>query len=129
MEKKVTLLYVDDEEINLQLFALSFEPIYSIITAISGQEGLLKLEDHKDDIIVVISDMKMPQMDGIEFINEARKKHDNIAYFILTGFEFNDKIDEALKTNTIQEFFTKPFNIEEIKNAVQKVVNQIGNDS
>lgn len=126
MGKKITVLYVDDEPLNLTLFELSFKSKYSIITAISGKEGLVKLEDYKDDIIVVISDMRMPHMDGIEFIIEARKKHKNIAYFVLTGYDFNEKISEALDKNIIQRFFTKPFDIAEIEKAVSEAIEELG---
>ncbi len=71
--KNITILYVDDEQTNLVLFEYSFKDLYNVITANSGEEGLLKLKDYKDDIIVVISDMRMPKMNGIEFIIEARK--------------------------------------------------------
>ena len=126
MKKNITILYVDDEEINLTLFEMSFKTIYTVISSISGEEGLLKLNDYKDDIIVVISDMRMPKMNGIEFIKEARKEHFNIAYFILTGFDYNDEIDDALKNNVIQKFFTKPFKIKEIQQAVHDAVEELG---
>ena len=125
MKKRITLLYVDDEEINLTLFEMQFQIIYSIITATSGKEGLQKLNKYKDDIIVVISDMRMPNMDGIDFITEARKEFDNIAYFILTGFDYNEKIDTALKNNVIQKFFTKPFNMTEIQEAVELAIEDL----
>ena len=125
MKENVTILYVDDEEMNLTLFEMSFQNMYTVISAISGEEGLLKLQDYKDDIIVVISDMRMPNMNGIEFIKEARKEHLNIAYFILTGFDYNDEIDDALNTNLIQKFFTKPFKIKEIQQAVYDAVEEL----
>ena len=125
MKKRITLLYVDDEKINLTLFEMQFQIIYSIITATSGKEGLQKLNKYKDDIIVVISDMRMPNMDGIDFITEARKEFDNIAYFILTGFDYNEKIDTALKNNVIQKFFTKPFNMTEIQEAVELAIEDL----
>jgi response regulator RpfG family c-di-GMP phosphodiesterase len=124
--QNITILYVDDEQTNLILFEYSFKGIFNVITAVSGPEGLDKLEDYKDDIIVVISDMRMPKMNGIQFIKEARKKFNNIAYFILTAFDYNDEIDEALKGNVIHKFFTKPFKINEIKNAVMGAVKELG---
>ena len=126
MKENITILYVDDEEINLVLFKKSFEKIYNVITAVSGEDGLIKLTAYKNDIIVVISDMRMPGMNGIEFIKEARKKHDNIAYFILTGFDYNDEIDQALKTKVIHRFFTKPFNINKIQEAIHDDLLNLG---
>lgn len=121
----ITLLYVDDEEMNLFLFEKSFETDYKIITALSGEEGLEKLEKKSDEIIVVISDMRMPGMSGIEFIKKARENYTRIAYFILTGFEYSDEIDAALKAGEIQQFFTKPFDIDQIRGAIQKAVERL----
>jgi two-component system response regulator (stage 0 sporulation protein F) len=74
MEKKdITILYVDDEQVNLRIFEINFRKRYNVITAVSGEQGLEKLEEN-GDIIVVVSDMKMPGMNGIEFIKKAREK-------------------------------------------------------
>jgi CheY-like chemotaxis protein len=121
----ITILYVDDEDINLFLFKSSFEPKFHVITARSGREGLDRLADHHDRIIVVISDMNMPAMNGIEFITEARKDYSNIAYFILTGYDYNQEIDQALKSNMIQKFFTKPFISSEIEAAVEDAFKSV----
>lgn len=123
--KLITILYVDDEDVNLFLFERTFESTYKVITAKSGNEGIKKLHDHKDEIIVVISDMRMPEMNGIEFITKAKSKFSNIAYFILTGFAQNDEIDVALKTGLIRKFFTKPYELSEIKDAISESVDDL----
>ena len=125
-DKKITILYVDDEETNLFLFNLHLESKYKVITAISGEEGLAKLDNNHSDIIVVISDMNMPNMNGIEFIKKAKENYANVTYFILTGFDFNDEIEDALKANVIQEFFTKPFDAQQIEAAVEEAAKRIG---
>ena len=122
MNKNVTLLYVDDETINLTLFELNFKKKYKVLTAESGDEGLEKLSAD-DDIIVVISDMKMPGMNGVEFIKKARENYKNIAYFILTGFDINEEIADALNDNLIHKYFRKPFDMKEIDEAINAVIN------
>lgn len=124
-KNNITILYVDDEESNLFLFKVSFQSKYHVLTASSPFEALDLLEDRHDEIIVVISDMRMPEMNGIDFIKSAREKYDNIYYYILTGFDFNNQIDEALKQNIIQEFFTKPFNTKEIQEAIDNALSGI----
>lgn len=116
----ITILYVDDEEPNLFLFQVAFEDKYEVITSISGQEGLEKLKNAHNRIIVVISDMRMPEMNGVEFIKKAREQYSHIGYFILTGFDYNDEIDQAIKENIIHKFFTKPFRQEEIESAIEE---------
>lgn len=121
----ITILYVDDEDANLFIFEKMFEPKYNILTARSGSEGLKQLEGHSNEIIVVISDMRMPVMNGVEFIRKAKNSFSNIAYFILTGFDFNDEIEEALKTHLIQKFFTKPFEMKEIEAAISEAIQEL----
>ena len=121
MHNETTILYVDDEPINLMLMEVNLKKFYHVITAESGSEGLEKLRS-KNEVSVVISDMKMPGMNGIEFIQAARKDFPNIAYFILTGYDINTEISEALKNKLIYRYFRKPFNINEIKQAVKEVV-------
>jgi response regulator RpfG family c-di-GMP phosphodiesterase len=118
-DDQISILYVDDEEINLFLFKASFQKKYHVITAGSGMEGLELLDQYKDRVIVVISDMNMPQMNGIQFIEAARQEHENLAYFILTGYDYSQEIDQALKSNIVHKFFTKPFVSKEIEAAVE----------
>ncbi|HCX99748.1 MAG TPA: two-component system response regulator, partial [Bacteroidales bacterium] len=66
MSKKISVLYVDDEPINLRLFELNFKNAFNVTTALSGFDGLEILKNNPD-IPVVVSDMRMPKMDGIEF--------------------------------------------------------------
>lgn len=122
---QITVLYVDDEDINLFIFKQSFQDKYNIITANSGMEGLEKLEEYADDIIVVISDMRMPSMNGVEFITKAKERFANIAYFILTGFDYNDEIDAAIEQKLINKFFTKPLDIEEIQKSITEGVERL----
>lgn len=121
MTKNVTLLYVDDEHINRVLFEINFSRKYNVITAESGPEGLEKLHGNTD-IIVVVSDMKMPDMTGVEFIQKARETFPHIAYFILTGFDINEDISNALNQKMIHEYFRKPFNMKEIDAAIEKAI-------
>ncbi|MFY0685827.1 MAG: response regulator [Cyclobacteriaceae bacterium] len=117
-KKDIAILYVDDEPANLFLFKARFSREYPVYTAESAQVGLKELEDHKDKIIVVISDMRMPQMNGVEFIRKARQTFDKLVYFILTGFEYDQEIEEALNKKLISRFFTKPFDKREIDEAI-----------
>lgn len=121
MTDKITLLYVDDEPINLKLFELNFRKNYNVLTAESGAEGfdLLKNNPHTK---VVISDMKMPGMNGIEFIKLAKKDFPAISYFILTGFDITEEIADALNERLIHKYFRKPFNMKEIEASISEIL-------
>ena len=119
--KKVKILYVDDETINLQLFEINFSDKYVVFTVESGMEGI-DILDKNPDIKIIISDMKMPNMNGIEFIKEAKKKYPEKKYFILTGFEITDEIQDALNSKLILKYFRKPFNINEIEKTIKEAI-------
>ncbi len=122
MSDKITILYVDDEEINLILFESTFSKKYNVIGAASPKEALDILKKNKNDISVVISDMRMPEMNGVQFIKKAKKHYSEKYYFILTGFEITDEIAEALNQKLINYYFQKPFNLKVIDRAIQKLL-------
>jgi two-component system response regulator (stage 0 sporulation protein F) len=122
MSNQYKILYVDDEEINLELFVINFKDSYEVLTAHDGYGGLEVL-DSNIDISIVISDMKMPGMDGIEFIKKARQKYPNKKYYILTGFGISNDIKEALSNGLILEYFCKPFEIEKMHRIIAKALN------
>ena len=121
MSEPLSILYVDDEKLNLELFKINFRKNYNVYTASSGHEGLEKLSQC-DDIDVVISDMKMPGMNGVEFIRRAKVTYDKVVYFILTGFDLTEDISEAIKEKLVYKYFRKPFNLKEIESSIQSAL-------
>lgn len=116
--EKPTILYVDDEKINLFIFERLFEKKFKIITVLSANEALSILEKSETPIDILISDMRMPVMNGIELINKAKQQHPDIMYYILTGFEFNTDIEEAFESKLIKNYFKKPINVQEIETSI-----------
>lgn len=121
METKPKVLYVDDEKINLLLFKVNFEDQYEVFTAVDGFNGLSIL-DENPEIVIVFSDMKMPGMNGLEFINGAKEKYPNKKYYILTGFDITDEIKEAIESGLIIEYFRKPFEVEKMHGIMSEAV-------
>ena len=119
MIKKPIILYVDDEEINLMLFKINMAANFNVLTAISGKKALIIIKE-TSNICVVISDMKMPEMNGLEFIKIAKEKNPNIHYFILTGFHINNEIEKALNEKLIIKYFSKPLNINDITTTINQ---------
>jgi response regulator RpfG family c-di-GMP phosphodiesterase len=120
----ITILYVDDEQINLELFKVVFKSAFEVLVANSALLGL-EILDTNPEIKVVISDMRMPGMNGIEFIKKAKLSYTNIVYYILTGYEISDEIKEAIETNLINKYFKKPFNKLELLNELKIVTERI----
>jgi DNA-binding NtrC family response regulator len=121
MNDKPKLLYVDDEEINLELFKYNFEDRFEIFTDCCGKNGLECLELHPD-IKIVISDMKMPNMNGLEFIKKAQELYTDKKFYILTGFDITTEITEALAQKLILGYFQKPFDVNQIIETIDEVL-------
>jgi response regulator RpfG family c-di-GMP phosphodiesterase len=115
------VLYVDDEFVNRELFKISLETHYHVLLAESGMSGLKILKENSD-IQVIISDMKMPHMNGIEFVKKAKELYPTIKCFILTGYGLTDIIQEAINDGLILACLNKPFEMEKINEEIQNVI-------
>lgn len=121
MSDKYSILCVDDEPINLMLLERNFISKFNVFTAGSGFDGLNILKSNPD-IAIVLSDMKMPGMNGLEFINIAKKQFPAIIYIILTGFDITEEITKAINEKVIHKYFQKPYNIKEIESAIFSII-------
>ncbi|HEV8512417.1 MAG TPA: response regulator [Cyclobacteriaceae bacterium] len=115
--KKV--LYVDDEEVNLFIFKVSFKDVYDVVTAQSGAKALELLVSNPE-IKIVITDLRMPIMDGLEFVKVAKTKFGDKVFFLLTGFGITEEIKQLIDNNMLNNYFSKPFNKTEIISEVEK---------
>ncbi|MEM9328693.1 MAG: response regulator [Bacteroidota bacterium] len=122
--EKPTILYVDDELMNLKAFAINLDRSYNILMAENAFSGLEMLEMNPQ-ISLVVSDMRMPKMDGLEFIDKARQKYPNKTYYILTGYGLNEDIQAALDRGLIKKYFSKPFNLQAIESEFEEVTRSL----
>lgn len=122
MEEKTkqSILYVDDEEVNLFLFQKRFEDSMDIFTAESGEEGLVTLKKNSEKIKAVITDMRMPGMTGLEFVDQAKKEFTDIPFYILTGYESSPELEDAITNKLIEDLFRKPFDFELIFDVISR---------
>lgn len=116
------ILYVDDEELNLKLFELNLQKKHTILKATNGNDGLEILRNDKE-IQLIISDFRMPTMNGLEFFKEAKKICPNAFYFLLTGFHLTHEIQEALDSKLIFDYLKKPFDLNEIHEKLTKALS------
>lgn len=110
---KQKLLYVDDEILNLYLFRDYFKNEFDVMIAQSGKEAMDVLSKN-EDIKFVISDMRMPQMNGLEFITKAQEIRPKITYCILTGYDLTPEIEKAIGEKKVARYFSKPLDPTEI---------------
>lgn len=111
------ILYVDDEVINLELFQLTFLGDFEVVMAESAQEGL-ELLDRCPEIQVVISDLKMPVMNGLEFITQVKKNDPARICMILTAFKESEFMLEGFDKELIYRYLVKPWDRERLKNTI-----------
>jgi two-component system, probable response regulator PhcQ len=107
--KKFAVLYVDDEERSLKYFARAFQDQFRILTANSAQNGLSVLEEHKDDIAVLITDQRMPGEKGTWLLEKARQLRPRIVRILATAFSDMDAAVAAVNTGAIYKYVTKPW--------------------
>ncbi len=112
------LLIVDDEQSYRQLLTLVFEGDgHRIRTAMNGREALEML--HVEPAEVIITDVRMPDMDGIELLRNLREVSPDIGVVLMTAFATVDTAREAFKLGA-DDFIQKPFDVEELKIIVKK---------
>ena len=108
-----TVLLVDDEANILTSLKRLFRPSgYTVFTAESGQAGLEIVETEKIDLI--ISDMRMPNMSGAEFLQHVRARDPNIVRILLTGFSDMNATVEAINKGEIFRYLSKPWDDREV---------------
>jgi len=109
---KFRILVVDDEESMLLMLKTFFtEKGYDCLTASNGAKALEILEKEKIDI--VITDMRMPEMDGLDLLRNIKETHKNISAVIMTGFSEEYTTTEALNLGA-DGYITKPFRNKEL---------------
>jgi len=117
------ILYVDDEVINLELLQLTFMNEFTVITAESAREGL-KLLSLNPDIHVVISDLKMPDINGLDFIKEVKQKHPEKVCMLLTGFMESEIMLEGFNKELIFRYLMKPWDKEELAETIKEALKR-----
>lgn len=120
--KKTSLLYVDDEPINLKLFKLNFDKYFDLHIAESGIEGLQIIEEN--EISIIISDYKMPEMNGVEFIDEAKKRNTELICFLLSAYKESELKSFTNDSNSIDGFITKPWKRIDVLDRINKKLNK-----
>ncbi len=116
-EDKLNILYVDDEEQNLVSFKAVFRRYHNVFTARSGPEGLEILKNHK--IHLIITDQRMPDMSGVQFLEIATQAYPDAIRMVLTGFSDMEAIISAINTGRVFRYINKPWNEDELKMTIE----------
>jgi DNA-binding NtrC family response regulator len=123
--KNMRTLLVDDDELIRDSLSIAFKNKGCLLqTAETAEEGLQALKEKSFDII--LSDFKLPGIDGIEFIKLATASHPNSVKILITAYGDEDTVSEALGAGA-QDFIEKPFSIRMLVDSLNRLI-QIGNE-
>jgi len=121
METKANILYIDDEKENLEGFYYSFFDDYNIFTTTQPSEAFDIL--NKKSIEIVIADQKMPEVSGVEFIQQAKKLYPECIYIIVTAHANLSDALRAVNEANIYRFISKPWNDQYLINTINEAVD------
>jgi response regulator RpfG family c-di-GMP phosphodiesterase len=117
-DKKINILYVDDEENNLFSFKATFRLKYNVFTAISGNDAIAILREHPE-IEIIITDQKMPNMTGVEFLETIIPEFPDPMRILLTGYADLTATIDAVNKGKIFHYLNKPWKEEELDATIQ----------
>lgn len=116
-DKKIDILYVDDEENNLISFKATFRLKYNILTA-SGAADAMKILAAKP-VQIIITDQRMPDTTGIEFLENVIEKYPDPMRILLTGYADMNAVIDAVNKGKIYHYLSKPWSQTKLDETIQ----------
>lgn len=117
---KYKILVVDDEPINIRLLERIFNRDYQVLCAFSGKEALELLKQH--DVALIITDQRMPEMNGIEFLKLAAEMRPRVIRIVISGYADVNILTDAINSGIIYRFLSKPWNNEDLQQTVARAL-------
>lgn len=116
IDSKIRILYIDDEEHNLQSFKASFRRQYDITTTVSVVEAEEIME--KEEFHVILADQRMPGMTGVQFFEKIRSKFPESIRILITGHTDISAAIDAINKGEVFRFIDKPWDYTYVENAI-----------
>ena len=118
--REYPVLYVDDEKDNLRIFELTFRRDFTVLTASSAKEGLELLAQHP--VAVVLSDQKMPGIEGVEFLRRVRELDSRTVRILVTAYGDAKILGDAINDGNIYRYVAKPWEPDDMRLTVQRAI-------
>ena len=112
-----SILVVDDDAMNLRRTKIILEKQYDVILAESGEKALQKLENESIDLVLL--DIEMPGMNGIETFEQMKGKYDEIPVIFLTASGYEDDVMSAIRLGAVN-YLKKPFLPQDLLERIEK---------
>ncbi len=116
MSSKPKILFLDDEERIINLLRIIFRATHEVFVATNGHDALKIIAEHQ--IHVVVSDQRMPEMTGIEFLSQVRQRSPSTMRILLTGYSDLTAIVGSVNDGEVFRFINKPWQQDEIKSII-----------
>ncbi|MCH6201151.1 response regulator [Aquiflexum sp. LQ15W] len=116
-KEKIRILYVDDEENNLQAFKATFRKDYKIHLALSAEEGREVLKSN--DVDIIITDQRMPDETGVDFLTSIIPGYPDPIRILLTGYTDIQAVIDAINKSQVYHYLTKPWEEEYMKTVIK----------
>jgi two-component system probable response regulator PhcQ len=107
--QKFAILYVDDEEKSLKGFTRAFGDEFRVFTAATAEDGFKLLEQHADEIGLLLTDQRMPGEQGVWLLERARHFRPRVLRILVTAYSDTDAMIAAVNSGAISKFVTKPW--------------------
>ncbi len=120
--KRYAVLYVDDEEKALKYFEKTFGDEFRIFTANNAADGLKLIEQHGEDIGVLLSDQRMPGEKGVQLLERARQIRPRLVRMIITAFADYDVTVDAVNLGNIFRYISKPIQVDDVRHTLHRAM-------
>ena len=118
MKRLGRVMVVDDEENIREVLSSYLTGLgYQVVTAKDGQDALNKFQ--KDQFDLIISDLLMPNIDGLDLLKQIREKDRDVIFLMITGYPSIETAVEAIKKGAY-DYITKPFHMEDVKIRIER---------
>jgi two-component system sensor histidine kinase/response regulator len=116
-EKKISILYVDDDVNNLTAFKANFRSIYKIFIASSAEQGFEIISNN--EINIILADQKMPGTTGVQFFEKILKIYPEPIRILITGYSDIESVIAAINKGQVYRYISKPWNDQELQVAIE----------
>jgi len=120
--KKFAILYVDDEEKSLKYFTRAFQDQFRVFTANNAQDGYALLEQHKDEIGILMTDQRMPGEKGVQLLERARQLRPRIVRMLATAYSDLDAAIDAVNSGAIYKYVHKPWDVPNLEVTLRRAL-------
>jgi two-component system probable response regulator PhcQ len=120
--RKFAVLYVDDEELSLKYFTRAFQSQFRVLTATNAQEGYQLLEQHGDEIALIMTDQRMPGEQGVQFLGRARQLLPRAIRILTTAYSDIEVAIEAVNSGAIYKYISKPWEVPDLEITLKRAL-------